>query len=576
MKKFKKTVSLLLILAMTVTMFAGCGDNGDKKTTTSKGITKKDITKVELADEQIFRYAKSSDATGLNPIICTTAPDNEVSSIIYEGLVRDVADENNESVQEPGAAESWDVSEDGCTYTFHIRKDSNWIDGKPVTADDFVYTLRLMSDPKSGSTAGWLYEGVITNFSEALYKKEGKKPEDIGVKAIDEKTLEITLVKPCGYFLELVSSAYPVRQDVYEQYGDSYGSTVDKIMTNGAFKLVKWENNVKLTYEKNADYWNADKVKLETIEAKIISETATAAQALISGDIDVLYTSDEEWQKMLGETEGIEMERSDGNGPEFLSFNCGNKYFKNPKIRMAFSLAIDREKYNKDLRNNVAEPMYTLMPKVTKVGDKLYNELVNNENLIVKKQLEEYDPKELLIEGLKELGLDEDPAKMEVHLSTRGVEEFSKKSSEWLLQEWKEKLGVTIKIDMMEWNIMWEKVEAGDYEIATCGWGPYFNDPYGLLSIYDPEIGYFNSSKTGWTDADSKAFRKALVESTECADQDERAQILLEAEKLLVGTAVVAPTYTMTDSCYLSDKIGGYYTNPHSTLDLNKIFVIKK
>jgi ABC-type oligopeptide transport system substrate-binding subunit len=120
---------------------------------------------------------------------------------------------------------------------------------------------------------------VIEKFGDALYSKNGVKPDDIGVKAIDDKTLEIKLVQPCGYFIELISSAYPVRQDVYEKYGQSYGSTVDKIVTNGAFKLVKWEPNVQLTYEKNKTYWNAKNVKLQRIEAKVISDTATAAQA---------------------------------------------------------------------------------------------------------------------------------------------------------------------------------------------------------------------------------------------------------------------------------------------------------
>lgn len=574
MKKLGKSLSLLLALGMTLTLVSGCGaKNGgsSKKSSSASG-----SGEMAAAKDQVFRYQKSSDTTGLNPIVCTTGPDNEVSANIYEPLYRDVTNDKNESNQEPGSAKSYDVSEDGKTYTFHIRDNAVWTDGKPVTANDFEYTLKLMADPKSGATAGWLYDGVIEKFGDALYSKNGVKPADIGVKAIDDKTLEIKLVQPCGYFIELISSAYPVRQDVYEKYGQAYGSTVDKIVTNGAFKLVKWEPNVQLTYEKNKTYWNAKNVKLQRIEAKIISDTATAAQAMINGDIDVFSTNDKEWKGVLSKTDGLVKTVSPNNAPEFFSFNCGNKYFKNPKIRLAFSLAIDRKAFNKDLRDGAAEVMYGMMPKVTQVGDKLYSESVSENTQILKTLAKKNpDPKKLLIEGLKEEGLDPDPSKIKVHLSTRGTTEFSKKSSEWMLQNWQEKLGVTITIDMMEWNVMWDKVEAGKYDIATAGWGPYFNDPYGLLSIYDPVNGYFNSEKTGWKDDDAKKFHDLLEQSNAEPDESKRAELLFQAEKILVGTAVIAPTYTDTFTNFLAQKVGGFYINPNSSTDLNKIYIKK-
>ena len=533
----------------------------------------------ELADpeDQIFRYSKGSDATGLNPIICTTAPDNEVFEKICEGLYRDVTNEKGESAQEPGAAESCDISDDGLTYTFHIRPDAVWSDGEPVTANDFEYTFKLMADPESGATAGWLYDGTIVNFNEAMYQTDGVKPDDIGVKALDDKTLEIQLVHPCSYFLESVSTAWPVRQDVYEKYGQSYGASVDQIVTNGGFRLTKWEPNVEMTYEKSENYWNADNVHLQTIECKIITDTATRAQAIISGDIDYLGTNEEEWVGVLSQTPGLTSFVSDGNNPEFFSFNCSNKYFKNWKVRLAFSLAIDREKFNTDLNDGTAEVMYGLMPACTQVGDRLYTEAVSEDTQIIKTLSAQYpDPKALLQEGLEEEGLDTDPSKMEVHLATRGTNEFSKRISEWMLQDWQENLGVTITIDSMEWNVMWDRVDSGDYDIATAGWGPYFNDPYGLLSIYDPENGYFNSSKTGWDDEDSQKFHELLDQSIDETDVSKRAEILFQAENILVGKAVIAPTYTATSNNFLSDKVGGYYVNPNSATDYNRIYIKKQ
>ena len=153
---------------------------------------------------------------------------------------------------------------------------------------------------------------------------------------------------------------------------------------------------------------------------------------------------------------------------------------------------------------------YSLVPDVINCGEELYQDLIDEDINILKDLEKEYpDPKALLIEGLKEEGLDPDPANMEVRYATRGTSEYSKKSAEWLLQEWQEKLGVTITIDMMEWNIMWDKVDEGDYDICTCGWSPDYNDPSTLLSIYDPVNGYFNSKKSGWTGSD--ADRKSVV-----------------------------------------------------------------
>jgi oligopeptide transport system substrate-binding protein len=146
MKKLGKSLSLLLALGMTLTLVSGCGakSGGSSKASGSTSGS----GEIAAAKDQVFRYQKSSDTTGLNPIVCTTGPDNEVSAIIYEPLYRDVTNEKNESNQEPGSAKSYDVSEDGKTYTFHIRDNAVWTDGKPVTANDFEYTLKLMADPQ--------------------------------------------------------------------------------------------------------------------------------------------------------------------------------------------------------------------------------------------------------------------------------------------------------------------------------------------------------------------------------------------------------------------------------------------
>lgn len=587
MKKFKKVIILVIIFALCFGTLTGCGKKEDAPATTGD-VTSTDNSNgsdkdgIQMDAEQVYKYSFNSDITGLNPMLNTTGPDNSIHNFILETLVSEVTDENNNAVIKPGVAKDWTISEDGTVYTFNIREDAVWSDGVPVTANDFLFTFRTMATPEVGSTNAWLFDGVIVNFGESLYNdgsnpKNNKKPEDIGVKAIDEKTIEFTLTKPYGYFLELLNGAKPIRQDKYEEWGEQYGSSLDKCLMNGRFTVESWDPNVQMTFVKNEKYWDAENTKLQKVERKIIQDPATAAQALLSGEIDYVATNDPDWKKLIIEDGRFETIVVPDNAPEFLGFNVQNKYFKNPKIRLAFSLAFDREKYLEDLREGEGEPLYSLMPGVTNVGDKLYSERVNGKNEVLKDLQKQYpDLKALLIEGLKEEGLDPDPAKMNISYVTRGTTEYSKKSAEWLLQQWKEKLGVEIKIDMIEWNVMWDRVDAGDYDICTAGWGPYYNDPNGLLELYEPVNGYFNSKKSGWTGPDAEKFSEILEKASNSPDNQERAELFVEAEKLLVGTGVIAPTYCKSSTYFVAKYVKGFYVNPHAGLDYSLIYMSGK
>ena len=565
-KRFRKIIALSMVVILCLGVLTACGND--------KQETGKTVEDGKTEREQVYSFSTLDEPTGLNPLLNSSEPDYNVQRMILESLIYYVSDENGVATIKPGVAESWDESDDGLVYTFHIREDAVWNDDVPVTADDFVYTFRQMATPEVASTNAWLFDGIIENFTEAHYD-EGKSPEDIGVKAIDEKTVEFTLASPCGYFVQLLDRAKPVRQDKYEEWGEAYGSSVDKVLTNGIFNLDSWEPNVKMEFSKNEKYWDADSVKLEKINRFVVEENTAAIQAFLTGETDIVGTSDPEWQVEI-ESEGDKFRKIEimGNAPEFYGFNCSNKYFKNPKIRLAFSLAIDREKYNEDLNHGASIPVYSLVPEVLNCGDDLYVDLIDGDLDFLKEWREEYpDPKELLIEGLEEEGLDPDPSKMEVRYATRGTSEYSKKSAEWLLQEWQEKLGVTITIDMMEWNIMWDKVDEGDYDIFTGGWSPDYNDPNTLLSIYDPVNGYFDSKKSGWTGPDADKFHELMEAAAASTDNKERAELFYEAEKLLVGTGVIAPTYVGKGVTYVADYVKGYYPGSNAGVDYTKIYI---
>lgn len=556
----KRVLACLLAAVMTAGLLAGCG-GGEK----SGG---------GGSSEQVLNISTNSVVVGLNPLVNTTAPDNIAHNMIYDPLIRDRSAKDNTDEIVPAAAESWDVSEDGLTYTFHMNPDAKWSDGSKVTADDFEFTFKQMADPNTAATNAWLFDGVIVNFSEALYNN-GKTPDEIGVKALDEETLEIQLVHPASYFLQLVAgSAYPVNQAKYEEYGSEYGTAPDKTVYNGPLKVTSWNQNTEMVLEKNDQYWGQEDMQLDKVNYKVIQESSTAVQAFINGELDVVSTSDTNWGKTITAAGDSQEMTVPSSAPDFFMFNLKNEYLSNTKIRQALSIAFDRQEMVDTLRDGMSVPIYSMMPDTMKVGDKTYTELVDGKNYFVTQMQEEYtDPKALLQEGLAELGKSTDPSQMTIRYASRGTSELSKKIGEWMKQVWEEKLGINVQIDMMEWNIMWDKIDAGDYDIACGGWGPYYNEPSALLQLFEPVNGYFNADKTGWNNEDSQKFTELLNHAKDVVDDKEKAEIYLQAEQLVVGNALIAPMYLEASPTYVKNHVKNYYVTTNGLADFSQVSV---
>ena len=556
----KRVLACLLAAVMTAGLLAGCG--GDEKSGGGG------------SSEQVLNISANSVVVGLNPLVNTTAPDNIAHNMIYDPLIRDRSAKDNTDEIVPAAAESWDVSEDGLTYTFHMNPDAKWSDGSKVTANDFEFTFKQMADPNTAATNAWLFDGVIVNFSEALYNN-GKTPDEIGVKALDEETLEIQLVHPASYFLQLVAgSAYPVNQAKYEEYGSEYGTAPDKTVYNGPLKVTSWNQNTEMVLEKNDQYWGQEDMQLDKVNYKVIQESSTAVQAFINGELDVVSTSDTNWGKTITAAGDSQEMTVPSSAPDFFMFNLKNEYLSNTKIRQALSIAFDRQEMVDTLRDGMSVPIYSMMPDTMKVGDKTYTELVDGKNYFVTQMQEEYtDPKALLQEGLAELGKSTDPSQMTIRYASRGTSELSKKIGEWMKQVWEEKLGINVQIDMMEWNIMWDKIDAGDYDIACGGWGPYYNEPSALLQLFEPVNGYFNADKTGWNNEDSQKFTELLNQAKDVVDDKEKAEIYLQAEQLVVGNALIAPMYLEASPTYVKNYVKNYYVTTNGLVDFSQVSV---
>lgn len=559
MKIKKKLLSCLFVITLVSSSIVGCSSS---KTDGGGDSTAK----------QVLNYSTNSVVVGLNPILNTTAPDNGAHNMVSEPLLRERTMEGNKSEIIPAGASEYTVSEDGKTYTFKFKDDRKWSDGVAMTAKDYEYTLKLMADPRVAATNAWLYEGMIEGFNDALYN--GADPTAIGVSCPDDMTLEIKLINPASYFPELVCSLYPVRQDKYEEWGSSYGTTPEKTLYCGPFVVESWNQNTEMVLAKNDNYWKSDKMKLEKLNYKVIQESATAVQAFINKELDIVSTSDPNWSKQI-EADGTSDKYSvPDSAPDFIMFNTKNEYLQNTKIRQALSISMDREALKETIWNGNAVTNLSAIPDTMNIGEKSYTELVGGKNYIVEQlKKDNPDPKSLLIEGLKELGKSPDPSQVTIKYASRGTNEISKKTAELLKQTWEEALGIKVEIDMMEWNIMWEKIDAGDYDMASAGWGPYYNEPSGILSLFEPERGNFNAEKTGWNNEDSKKFKALLEEAKNETDQQKLAEIYLEAEQLLVGTAIIAPQYQTKGSRYINKKVEGYHVTTNGNTDWTDVSV---
>ena len=245
----KKLLAVLLTTAMAASLAVGCSTPKS-----SDGSNSKDSSN---SDEKVFRYATNTEPTSLDPTKGQSIGDNEIQHAITEGLVRNTAGDI-----QPGLAEKWEVSDDGLTYTFHIREDAKWSDGEALTANDFVYSWQRLVDPETASPYAFIGDYLKNGY--AIETGTMDKSE-LGVKAVDDQTLEVTLENPTPYFLSLIGSSgqyAPLRQDIVEKYGTDFAATADKNVYSGPFKLTSSENN-EYIFEKNENYWDIDDINLD-------------------------------------------------------------------------------------------------------------------------------------------------------------------------------------------------------------------------------------------------------------------------------------------------------------------------
>lgn len=514
--KMKKIIGALIVASLSTALFVGCGGKG------SDGATTKGVVNLPTGAVKTLDSVKSTDAESFNVIQNT-----------QETLLVD-----NNDKPEPGAAESFEVSKDGKTYTFKLRDGLKWSDGKELTSKDFKYAWLRLLDPKVAASYSFFLFDVVN----AKDYFDGKaKAEDVGIKTPDDKTIVVQLNNPLPYFDQLVAfpGLSPEREDVVKEQGDKYGTDPSKLVYSGPFVVSNWQRGSKLELKKNPNYWNSDNTKLDTVNLLEVKETNTIYQMFTNNQLDAMGGTGEYLAKLEEGAKSGKWNEVNGEAASvfYTQFNFGkgaNEALKSPKVRLAISLAVNREGFTKDvLKRDV--PAYGLVPQGIYCGKTDYRD-------DVKQPLEEVkdkDPKKLFVEGLKDLGLDQDPSKYTFKYLLQGSDSTSKTQGEYMQNNWKKTLGINVElVTSADFSDFLTKQENGEFDFASSGWGADYNDPMTFLDLFGKDNGN-NSGK--YNDAKVNNLLNKLQNET---NMDKRLQMYKEIEEIeVVGDPAVAPTY---------------------------------
>ncbi|MED1796440.1 peptide ABC transporter substrate-binding protein [Brevibacillus nitrificans] len=532
----KRSFAIMSVLVLLTGLFAGCSNNNTSQPQSSPSASQ---TEQANAEPQILRM------NAAEPETLDSGMSNDVISgafirSLYDSLVR--LDKDGKPVN--SVASDIKVSDDKKVYTFTLR-DSKWSNGDPVTAKDFAYAWMRVLDPKTASGSAYKYYPIKN--ARAFFQGNAKA-EDVGIKVIDDKTLEVTLENPTPYFLTLATFYYPVNQKVVEGNAD-WAKKPETIVTNGPFKLSVWEHKNKIELVKNDQYWEKDVVKLDKIDFSMIEDTNTELEMFNNDDLDwagapISALPADAIGPLHEEGKLQTMERATNY---YLLFQTEKAPFTNEKIRKAFSYAINR----KDIADNIGQAGQTPLMGFVPLSASLKKEGYFKDN-------DTQTAKQLLADGIKELGLTKLPEITYLY----NTSDLNKKIAEALQAQWKQVLGVDVKLVNKELKVMFDDQEQGNYMISRSGWTGDYNDSVNFLELL-MEKNSSNNSTLWHSEKYVELVQKAYAEP----DESKRNEYLVEAEGILMDEMPVTGIYSSVNSWVQNEKVKGITVDPLGYID---------
>jgi oligopeptide transport system substrate-binding protein len=483
-----------------------------------------------LAENQVLRLAESGELSTLDSAVAKDVVSFNILNNVMEGLMR----QGKGKQPEPGIAMDYEVSPDKKKYTFKLREDATWSDGKPVTAHDFEYAWKRALDPKTASEYAYILFPIK---NAAKFNANKAKASDVGVRAKDDHTLEVTLEKPTLNFLSLTTTGtyLPQRKDIVEKFKNSYGTKPDTLVYNGPFKVSSWTPS-KIELVKNENYWDTNGVTLEKVEVHVVKDPATAMNLYTAGKLDVAPLSSALADAFNKTQEFNTVQQA---AVTYIMFNHKKSFFKNEKIRKAISLAIDRESITQYLLKDGSKPAGSLVPPaINGVGNASFRSTgeVVTENAAM--------AKELFKQGLKELGLSKPPADIEMISYDSSPR---KDVAQQIKEQLRNKLGLVVKLNSPPWKAHIGKVSKGEYDMAMLGWLADYDDPMTFFDIWE------SNNQMNWINFKNASYDALVEKAKQETDPKKYYNLLVEAEKILVGTddkgkAAIAPLYYNSES----------------------------
>ena len=518
----KKVISMLLAAAMTVSMVSGMALTAAAEESTGKELSVQVGPNPETLDP-----ALNSAVDGGNMILHT-----------FECLL--TVDQDGKIA--PGQAETWETSEDGLTWTFHLRDGLKWSDGSDLTAGDFEYSWKRVCDPEVAAPYADTVLSMVKGFDEAI---EGDL-DALAVKATDDQTLVVELSSPCTYFDSLAAFATlsPVQQATIVANGDSWAVDPETYVSNGPFMITEWEPSSYIITAKNPYYWNADAIKLDSIKWNLIEDANASYYAYQNGE--VLFIKDVPTEEIPSLQDNDEFHVDPIIGTYYLSFNTQVEPLDNPLVRKALSLAIDREYVANTLMQGTYSPAVNFIGPGWKDTDG--SDFIDNANG-GEPYLSANADIEAAKEALAEAGYPDGEGLPVLHYITNDAG-YYKAVAEYLQDAWKE-IGVTLEEELMEWASFTPTRRNGDYEIARNGWVGDYSDPSNMLELMYSTNGN-NDGKFNNADFDA-----AIDVSRTTTDAAERSAALHEAEDIMMAETSCCPVAYYNDFWLQSPKITG-------------------
>lgn len=537
MRRIGKGIAVSLVLLLSA--LTGCSSASqtaqpNQQTTPTNSAPSTEQAKTE---PMVLHWSINSEPPSLDPGIAVDADSFDMIYACFEGLTS--YDLNGQLVN--AQAESFENSPDFTKFTFKIRQGLQWNNGDPITANDFVYSIKRNLDPKTASE--YAYQLYYIKGGEEFNAGKGKV-EDVGVKALDDHTVEFTLKSPTPFFRELTffPTLFPLHQKTIES-NPAWAAEAKTIVSNGPFNMESWEHKKKIVFVKNPTYWDKDNVKLDRIEINMIDDNNTAFSMFENNELDwggypASTLPPDAIQKLKDEGK---LMVADNPGTQSVVFNTQKPPFSNQKIRQAFAYAINRQ----EIIDNVLQ---TGVPKAlgwvpTSMGLKPDGYF----------QEDAARAKQLLAEGMKELNLTSFPEVTYTFDST----DVNRKVGEVLQDQWRKTLGVEVKLYTAELKVYRDMRSQGNFDMIRFQWGADFNDPINFLEMFRDKTGGNNHP-----DWENPKFKELIDKSYQEADLDKRKQILLEAETLLMEEMPLAPINFRGSPYVKNDRVKDFIIFP--------------